>query len=66
MHPSQGVLEVRQVKVESLRSYVDRFNMKVIQMDNLKHEIVYEAIKKGCRNTRLMESLIKNPAKDYY
>lgn len=35
-------------------------------MDNLNHEIAYEAIKKGCQNIRFMESLIKSPAGDYY
>lgn len=35
-------------------------------MDNLNHETDYEAIKKGCQNTKFMEPLINNLAKDYY
>lgn len=40
--------------------------METIQVDNLNHETTCKAIKKGCHNTRFMESLIKNPIRDYH
>lgn len=42
--------KVRQGETESLKSYVDRFNMEGLQVNNLNHETTCEAIKKGFQN----------------
>lgn len=51
---------------ESLWSYVDRFNIEPIQVDNLNIETIREVIKKECRNSKFIESFIKNSTRDYF
>ncbi|KAJ9146020.1 hypothetical protein P3X46_028340 [Hevea brasiliensis] len=59
------LMKIRQAERESLRDYISRFNAEAIQIENLNHEIAFEAIKNGSKNNRFVNSLIKNPTVDY-
>ncbi|KAJ9175657.1 hypothetical protein P3X46_014192 [Hevea brasiliensis] len=48
-----------------LSKYLSRFNVEAMQIENLNHKIACKAIKKGSRNNRFVDFLIKNP-KVYY
>lgn len=43
----------------------ENFNAEKLQVEELNHEIAYKALKKGTRNVKLMDSLIKNSAATY-
>lgn len=56
---SSNLQKVRHDKHESFQSYIDRFNVEGIQVDNLNIKTAFEVIKKDCRNSKIVESLIK-------
>lgn len=42
-----------------MRSFISWFNIEAIQVEDLNHEIACEAWKKGTKNIKLMDFLIK-------
>ncbi|KAJ9176946.1 hypothetical protein P3X46_012205 [Hevea brasiliensis] len=62
---SYDLRKVKQMEGESFHDYISTFNAKAIQIKNLNHEIACEALKKGSRNVKFIDSLIKNLAWDY-
>lgn len=44
---------------------MDKSSIETIQIDNMNHKTTYGAIKKGYRNTRFIESLIKKSNKRF-
>ncbi|KAJ9182232.1 hypothetical protein P3X46_006252 [Hevea brasiliensis] len=57
--------KIKQYEGESFRDYISQFNTEAIQIENLNNEIANEALKKGTKNIKLLDSLIKNPTVDY-
>ncbi|KAJ9154542.1 hypothetical protein P3X46_027862 [Hevea brasiliensis] len=62
---SFDLIKIQQAEGESLRDYLSRFNAEAIQIENLNHETACEAMKKGSKNKRFVDSLIKNQTMDY-
>ncbi|KAJ9175565.1 hypothetical protein P3X46_014109 [Hevea brasiliensis] len=63
---SSNLQKIKQYEGESLRDCITRFNIETIQIESLNYEIACEALKKGTRNIKFLNSLIKYPAVDYY
>ncbi|KAJ9129169.1 hypothetical protein P3X46_034046, partial [Hevea brasiliensis] len=63
---SSDLQRIKQYEGESLRDYIAHFNTEAIQIENLNHEITCETLKKGVRNVKFSDSLIKNPVIIYY
>ena len=49
---SSDLLKIRQEEGESLRSFISRFNVEVIQVEKLNHEIACKALKKRIHNVK--------------
>ncbi|KAJ9135378.1 hypothetical protein P3X46_032569 [Hevea brasiliensis] len=63
---SLDLQKIKQPEGKSLRDHITHFNTEIIQIENLNHKTTYKALKKGTRNVKFLDSLIKNPALDYY
>ena len=48
----------KQEAIESLRSYLDRFNKVAIQIENLSNEVAIEAMKNGTRLGKLKDKIM--------
>lgn len=59
--PATYLLNVKQVRRESQRDYVSRFNQEVMQVDNADEKVVLIAFMGGLLPTKLLFSLSKSP-----